>query len=254
MMKSPIRRRVAQAFDVELRQAPGLSAANKAIAALILVSTLLVILETESAIHEPNRMAFLWSERSILILFLAEYLLRLWSCLENPRFRSRWAYAVTPVAVIDLLVISTMVFSFLGLEGSILPLLRLVRLTRIAKLGKYSKALENIGQAIAERRSEQLVSLFIAFGLLLGSASALYLIEGELQPEAFGSIPRAMWWSVATLTTVGYGDIIPITPLGKFFASLTALTGIGLIAMPAGILASAFSAAMQKKNRLRNRD
>lgn len=95
---------------------------------------------------------------------------------------------------------------------------------------------------------ELLISLFMAFGLLVISATGLYHVAREKQPEAYGSIPRAMWCSVATLNTVGYGDTIPITPLGKSPASLTALTGIGLIAIPAGILASAFSAAVRKSN------
>jgi voltage-gated potassium channel len=94
----------------------------------------------------------------------------------------------------------------------------------------------------------------IAGALLLISASALYVLEGGAQPDAFGSIPRAMWWSVATLTTVGYGDVVPVTALGRVFATLTAITGVGLIAMPAGILASAFSDAMQRKRDREDKD
>lgn len=89
------------------------------------------------------------------------------------------------------------------------------------------------------------MSLGLATLLLLVSSTMLYLIEGAHQPETFGSIPRTMWWSIATLTTVGYGDVYPVTPLGKIFAGMTAVTGIGLIAMPTGILAAAFSDAIQ---------
>lgn len=152
----------------------------------------------------------------------------------------------SPATLLDLVVIVSIGFTLLGLEGVLLRLLRLIRLLRVARLGHFSRALGNIGHAIAERRMELVISVMIAFSLLLLSASALYVIQSEHQPEAFGSIPRAMWWSVATLTTVGYGDIVPVTPLGKIFAALTAITGIGLIAMPAGILASAFSAAMRR--------
>lgn len=247
-MNETLRRRTARHLVVELHDRPGLSMANKIIAAVILVSTVFVILETEVTVYEPNQKIFRWSEAFMLMFFSIEYLLRLWTSPENPRFRSRLSYAISPVSILDLVVIVSMAMSFLGLQGSLLRLLRLIRLLRLAKLGKYSKALKNIGEAIAERRFELLVSLFIAFGLLLASASALYLIEGERQPEVYGSIPRSMWWSVATLTTVGYGDCVPLTPLGKVFASFTALMGIGLIAMPTGILASAFSAAMQKKD------
>ncbi|MEQ1840861.1 MAG: ion transporter [Verrucomicrobiales bacterium] len=230
--------------DIIVNDLIGSGADNSAV---ILVSTIFVILETEVTIYEPHRRIFQWSEAFMLVFFSVEYLLRIWTAAENPKYRSRLGYALSPVAILDLVVIVSMGMAFLGLEGSLLRLLRLIRLLRLAKLGKYSKALKNIGEAIAERRFELLVSLFIAFGLLLASASALYLIEGERQPEVYGSIPRSMWWSVATLTTVGYGDCVPMTPLGKVFASFTALMGIGLIAMPTGILASAFSAAMQKK-------
>jgi voltage-gated potassium channel len=102
-------------------------------------------------------------------------------------------------------------------------------------------------EAVAKRRYELGISLIIAAVLMLLSASALYVIEGAGQPEAFGSITRSMWWAVATLTTVGYGDIVPLTALGKAFAAFTALTGIGLIAMPAGILAAAFSEVVQNR-------
>lgn len=99
-------------------------------------------------------------------------------------------------------------------------------------------------QAIAQRRHELGISAVVAIGLMLTSSTALYLAERGLQPEEFGSIPRAMWWSVATRTTVGYGDIVPVTALGRLFAALTAVTGIGLIALPTGILAGAFSEAL----------
>ena len=248
LMKEGLRKRIARHLVVELGNGHGLSTVNKIIVVVILVSTILVVLETEVTIYEPNQRVFRWSECFMLVFFLIEYILRIWTCPENPKFRSRLSYSLSPVAILDLIVILSMGLTFLGLEGSLLRLLRLIRLLRLAKLGKYSKALRNIGQAVAERRFELLVSLFIAFGLLLGSASALYLIEGDRQPEVYGSIPRSMWWSVATLTTVGYGDCVPHTPLGKIFASFTALMGIGLIAMPTGILASAFSAAMQKRD------
>jgi len=250
-MKAPqstARRRVSECIDMEMRRERGLSPLNRLIVAAILFSTLLVVLETETAIYERYQAFFFWSEAAMMVFFGAEYLARFWSCLENPRYPTRWAYFISPVAMLDLIVLITMALTFCGLDGSLLRLLRLVRLLRIAKLGKFSNAMHNIGQAIADRKMELLISLFMAFGLLVVSAAALYLVEGEKQPEAYGSIPRAMWWSVATLTTVGYGDTIPITPLGKFLASLTALTGIGLIAIPTGILASAFSAAVRKSD------
>lgn len=246
MKPHSLRHHIATQLDVDLHPRPGLSWCNRVIIAAILVSTAMVILETEPALFEPHRIWFVGFEKLILALFGIEFLLRLWTCIENPAWRSRLAYVRSPATLLDLVVIVSIGFTLLGLEGVLLRLLRLIRLLRVARLGHFSRALGNIGHAIAERRMELVISVMIAFSLLLLSASALYVIESEHQPEAFGSIPRAMWWSVATLTTVGYGDIVPVTPLGKIFAALTAITGIGLIAMPAGILASAFSAAMRR--------
>jgi len=245
---SRLRRKIANALDVNLGPRPGLSWANRLIVVLIALSAVVVILETEETIFEPYRGVFFVIELSFLTFFICEYGLRVWSSIENPQYRSRLSYIVRPVALIDLFVIITMAFTLVGIEGALLRLIRLFRLLRVMKLGKYSSALINIGSAISARRFELMVSLSAAFVLLLISASALYLLEGEVQPEAFGSIPRAMWWAMATLTTVGYGDVVPVTVGGRFFAMLTAITGVGLIAMPAGILASAFSEAIQKRN------
>jgi voltage-gated potassium channel len=109
-----------------------------------------------------------------------------------------------------------------------------------------SSAWRHIGEAISSRRSELFLSLFAGIGLMVFSATLLYLAEGDAQPDKFGSIPRALWWAVATLTTIGYGDIYPVTPIGKLLASVTAVTSIGLIALPTGILAAAFSDAMAR--------
>jgi voltage-gated potassium channel len=141
----------------------------------------------------------------------------------------------------------------------VLRLVRLVRIVALAKLGRYSSALNAIGHAIHSRRYELTMSLVIAGMLLLVSSTFLYLVEGEGQPDDFGSIPRAMWWSIATLTTVGYGDAVPQTVIGRILAGFTAITGIGLIAMPTGILAAAFSDALARQRearekRAKNRD
>jgi voltage-gated potassium channel len=248
---STMRSRVAKALDINLAIKPGLSWVNWLIVVMIGLSAFVVVLETEVTIFEPNRNLFFFIEMFFLAFFVIEYGLRVWVSVENERNKTRLHYIVRPVALIDLFVILTMAFTLIGIEGALLRLMRLFRLMRVMKLGKYSSALVNIGNAISARRFELIVSLSVAFVLLLVSAAALYLLEGEVQPEAFGSIPRAMWWAMATLTTVGYGDVVPVTLGGRFFAMLTAVTGVGLIAMPAGILASAFSEAIQKRNAAR---
>jgi voltage-gated potassium channel len=128
----------------------------------------------------------------------------------------------------------------------LLRLFRLIRILRLARLGRFSLAMHHLSQAVSERREELLLSLILATFVLVFSAAGMYFIEGENDPQTFGSIPRAMWWSVCTLTTVGYGDIYPHTALGKILGAFTSLAGIGLIAMPTGILAAAFSDAFQR--------
>jgi voltage-gated potassium channel len=251
---SRLRGALARALDPDLRPEPGLSPVNRAIIWLILLSLVLVVIETEPVVYERHHALFEGLELLLLAVFTVEYAARIWVSTENPRFSSRLDYARRPIALLDLFVIVTMAVSLVGFEGAILRLLRLARLLRVAKLGRFAEAFRTIWQAVGARRYELGVSLAIAVALLIVSASALYLLEGGLQPDAFGSIPRAMWWSVATLTTVGYGDVVPLTPLGRVFATLTAITGVGLIAMPAGILASAFSDALQREREKKNRE
>jgi voltage-gated potassium channel len=109
-----------------------------------------------------------------------------------------------------------------------------------------SRAWRHVSTAVHSRRFELGLTLGMALVAMLVSATLLYWAEGEAQPDKFGSIPRSLWWSIVTLTTVGYGDVLPITPLGKFISAVVAIIGIGIIAMPAGIMAAAFSDAIQK--------
>ena len=128
---------------------------------------------------------------------------------------------------------------------TILRCLRLIRLVRFAKLGRYTRTLDYFSCALKSHWPELLFSLLVSLLLLLLSATILFLIEGAAQPAEFGSIPRAMWWAIETLTTVGYGDVVPVTVAGKFAAGLVALTGISTVAMPAGIFAAAFGEAFR---------
>jgi voltage-gated potassium channel len=132
--------------------------------------------------------------------------------------------------------------------------MQLARLVRLARIGRFSRALNLVFEAIRSRGTELLMAIGIAFALMLAAATLLYIVEGPVQPEAFGSIPRAMWWAVATLTTVGYGDVVPVTPLGRVLAAVTALAGIGFIALPTGILASAFTDALRRARDERTHD
>lgn len=227
----------------------GLSPLNRLVVFVILLAVGLAILQSEPLVYDGNEALFRALEVVFALIFLAEYAARIWIAGENPdygpTFRGRLRYALTIPALIDLVATVSLFVTLFGSHGAVLRLVRLVRIVALAKLGRYSSALNAIGHALHSRRYELTMSLAIAGMLLLVSSTLLYLVEGQGQPDDFGSIPRAMWWSIATLTTVGYGDAYPVTPLGKVLAGFTALTGIGLIAMPTGILAAAFSDALQ---------
>jgi voltage-gated potassium channel len=246
---SPFRRRAAEALDPELRSAPGLSPINMAIIGLILLSITLGIIETEEQIVGENGAYFMAAEVVIFALFLIEYVLRIWSSIENPRYASRWEYARKPAPLLDLATLIVIGADLAGTQGFLLRLARLFRLFRLAKLGRFSDSWVMLGTALSQRRYELAMSVGLAIPLLVITSSLLYVAEGDVQPDEFGSIPRAMWWSIATLTTVGYGDVVPITVAGRILAALAAVAGVGLIAMPAGIIAGAFSEVIQERRR-----
>jgi voltage-gated potassium channel len=227
----------------------GLSPTNKIVFLVVLLSITLAILGTEDQIFERFSQLFLVAETSFTILFVLEYLFRVWSAGEDPKYQNmsgRLRYVLTPAALVDLLAILPLLIASGAPNLFAIRLVRLLQILRIARLGRFSRALRSVAEAIHSRRYELSVSALMATVALIFSATGMYLMEAEEQPEVFGSIPRALWWSVATLTTVGYGDVYPHTAVGKVFAGLTAVTGIGLIAMPTGILAAAFSDAFQK--------
>ncbi len=222
----------------------GLTLTQRVVLLAILVGVGIAILDTEpelpDGVHEALRIA----EVFVAAVFSVEYVLRVWSVGVEPRFAGvvgRLKYMVRPLVIVDLLALLPFLLGVLGGESLVLRSLRVLRLLALSKLVRYSEAMRIVIGSIVERRFELLFAVMIAALMILVSATALYLIEGTAQPKAFGSIVRAMWWSVVTLTTVGYGDVFPLTPLGKAFAAVTAIAGIGMIAMPTGILAAAFA-------------
>ncbi|WP_334193366.1 ion transporter [Pararhodobacter sp.] len=246
MNTSSLRHRVSAAIDPEMRVQSGLSPFNRVVVAGIIVLIAIAVLETEINVIRHYAWTMEGLKLGLFLFFGVEYGLRLWVATLNPKYSTVWQFARTPAALLDLVVLVTFVTPFLGLEAAVFRLLQLTRILRLARLGRYSRALNLLFDAFRSRATELLLSGMLAFGLMLGAATLLYLVEREAQPEAFGSIPRAMWWAVETLTTVGYGDVVPITPLGRFLAALTALCGIGIIALPTGVLAGAFSDAIRR--------
>ncbi|WP_114418881.1 potassium channel family protein [Marinospirillum perlucidum] len=229
----------------------GLSPVNLLVCVLIVMASLAAVLETEASLREVAGGFFFQLEVFFALVFSIEYLLRLYAAGEDPRYhglKGRIRYIFSFWALVDLLAIAPFFMGFIIQENAMsMRLLRVARLLRLSRLGRFSRAWESLVQALHARMYELLLSLALASFMLVVSAACLYAVEARHQPEAFGSIPRALWWSIATLTTVGYGDVTPLTPLGKVFAGFTAVAGIGIIAMPTGILAAAFSDAFQKQ-------
>ena len=178
-------------------------------------------------------------------LFGVEYILRVWSA--NLSKKGRWGYIKSFEGVIDLIAFLPALLIAGGSASVILRSLRIFRLLQLLKIGSVSRGILRIKIALSSCKSELMISIFLSLGLIFLGAVSIYFVEGQTQPEIFGSIPRALWWSMATLTTVGYGDVYPITTLGKIIASVMAIVGIGAVALPAGIIASAF---MSVSNRL----
>jgi voltage-gated potassium channel len=245
-----LRRRAYDQIDPRARQGRGLSAFNKAIIALVLLATVIAVLETEPALAHRYGVPFAVTEIVLGVIFAIEYALRLWSAPERNPTRSPWAervrFAISPVAIADLAAVVASLAVVGGSSALMVRLVRVARILRLAKLGRMSRAFDHMVEAISLRRDELLLSLAAGLFLMIMAATALYIVEGAVQPDKFGSIPRALWWSVATMTTIGYGDVYPVTGLGKFLAAVTAIISIGFIAMPTGILAASFSDAMQR--------
>ncbi|MBV6519732.1 MAG: potassium channel protein [Candidatus Brocadia sp.] len=220
---------------------------------LILLNVLAVILETVESIATQYRVFFTAFDVFSIGVFTIEYLLRLWTCTADARFRGavkgRARFTVTPFSLIDLMAILPFYLPmFLPLDLRFIRALRLFRLFRILKMGRYSESIRTLGNVLKEEKEALAITVFAVLILLVVASSLMYFVENAAQPEAFSSIPEAMWWGVATLTTVGYGDICPITPLGRFLGAIIALLGIGTIAVPAGIVTSGFAREIQKKH------
>lgn len=222
---------------------------------LILLNVIAVVLESVASLYIAHKAFFAAFETFSVTVFTVEYLARLWSSVERPThfeghssLKSRLVYIVTPMAVIDLLAILPFFLSAL-VPGLDLRFMRVVRIARIFKLTRYSKAVSILLQVLSQEKRSFGAALFVLIVVTILSACGIYLFEHSAQPGKFGSIPEALWWAVATLTTVGYGDVTPITVGGKIFGGIIAIIGIGMVALPAGILASGFVDELRRRER-----
>lgn len=221
------------------------------ILALIFLNVIAVIIGSVQSV-QARWGAFLNVFEAVSVaVFTFEYAARLWSCTTDPEFSGcilgRVRLASRAMTIIDLLAILPFYLPFLGVDLRSLRVLRLLRVLRVAKVGRYYSSL-NLIKKVFQSKKEELVLTSALMGLLLVvSSSLLYYCENAVQPDAFSSIPATMWWSVATLTTVGYGDMYPVTLMGKFCASIIAILGIGMFALPTGIIGAGFVEEIEKK-------
>ncbi len=204
--------------------------------ALIITNVIAIIVESETGSTD----FFYYFELISVIIFSIEYVIRV--------ITGGWRYVISWFGLIDMLAILPFYIPrLIKMDFRVIRALRLIRLLRVFKLGRYSNSLKLLTKVVKRSRADISITLFVVFILLLISSTMMYYIESDAQPEKFGSILQSFWWAVATLTTVGYGDIYPITGLGKILSGFIAILGIGIIALPTGIISSSFMEVLREE-------
>lgn len=237
----------------------GINFFSGTIIALVLISLLSLAIETELVRDDTGLnktwLPFVeWINIAVVWLFALEFGLRIWSEGENPRHAGlvgRLRFLAQPVTIADVLAFAPELVAMLFFPtytGMLFPAMRALRLFRLFKLARYLPAFAIVGAAVKRAWAPLMAALAVAAAQLYIAAMMLYFIEGQSKPEAFGSIARAMWWAVVTLTTVGYGDVYPETAWGRVAAGLVALAGVGIVALPTGILASSFAEEFRERH------
>lgn len=251
-----LRHRLYQQMEPNARDKGGLSPFNTFIVILVLMSFLALALETEPTMGADWMAAIHVFNIAIIFIFAVEYLARLWVAGENPKYRGlkgRLKYVCSGYAIADLIAflpeLLWLIFAPDDSSQQVVMALRVLRLARLAKISRFIPAFDILGATLQRAGQQLFTTLAMAMALVYISAVVLYFVEGVggEQQESFASIPRSIWWAIATLTTVGYGDVYPVTPLGRVFASIIAIAGIGMVALPAGVFASAFSDELRER-------
>ena len=224
---------------------------NTFIIVIIILNVLAVMLETVPSLQDQYGAFFEYFEIVSVIIFTIEYVLRVWSSNHDPKykhsFHGRLRYMFTPAALIDLLAILPFYLHvIIGLDLRMLRMLRLLRFFRLFRLTAYMKAAKLVTNVFKSKFHELLLSLILIMFLVIIASCLVYFAEHLQKDTKFTSIPATIWYAVVSLTTVGYGDMIPETPWGKVFASLILLAGVALFALPAGIITSGFLDEMRK--------
>ncbi|WP_131118743.1 cyclic nucleotide-gated ion channel [Lichenihabitans psoromatis] len=218
---------------------------------LVLISVASIVLETVPDLAAAYGAWFLGIEDVAVAIFSIEYILRLWSAPEEPNYSgsgewaARWAFARSLPALIDLISILPTIAGLI--LSAHLKIFLLLRLLRFFKLARYSPGMRSLAKVLEAERKALLASAIILLGFVILAAAAMYSAEHDAQPDKLGSIPAAMWWAIVTLTTVGYGDVYPITVVGRLVASVTMVFGLMMLALPVGIVATAFAEEIHRR-------
>jgi voltage-gated potassium channel len=229
---------------------------------LIIMSIIAVILQSEKTLDVKYFDIFYWFEVIAVIIFTLEYLSRVYTArMSYPELspgRAVLKYIFSPMAIVDFLAIIPfyieLAASLTG-EAEVFDLrfirvLRLMRLLRIFKLNRYSSSMKMIGDVMREEKEKLFITIFMTMILMVLASALVFTVENSSQPESFPNIYASMWWAIATLTTVGYGDVYPVTATGKILSGVIALLGIGLVALPTGILSGSFVQAINDEKEL----
>lgn len=219
--------------------------------ALIIANVTAVALESVPAIYLKYRVVFVGFERFSVGAYTIEYLVRVWSAAEDPRvsargpLKGRIAFAMRPLMVVDLMAFLPNYFAiFLPIDTRVL---RIFRLFRLVKLARYSPALPALLGVLYAERSALFASMILTLSVMCVSAELMLIAEGSVQPKVLGTLPDAMYWAITTLTTVGYGDIVPVTVAGRLIAGVTMVIGLLLFALPIGIIANGFVTDLHRR-------
>tara|TARA_B100000989_G_scaffold257321_1_gene206819 strand:+ start:2514 stop:3206 length:693 start_codon:yes stop_codon:yes gene_type:complete len=208
---------------------------------LIIANIIAMVLESHKFIQVQFSKFFYYFELISIIIFSFEYIYRIVISYTESKWGGVKNYVFSFFGFIDLIsILPFYIKQFVLLDGRFFRILRLFRLTRVFKLGRESKSLKLFIKALSAVKSELMFTLFLSILTILFSASAIYFLENKSQPEVFSSITASVWWATISLATVGYGDIVPITIWGKIFASIISLVGIGIVAIPTGIISASF--------------
>ena len=226
---------------------------NYFIMTLILVNVVTMILETVKVVYEPYKVYFHAFELFVIAVFTCEYIMRLLTAdMAYPcgsRIKSVLKYMFSFYGLIDLLAILPFYMPFTNLDLRIVRTLRLLRFLRLFKITRYNNSLELIRSVMSEKRSELGVTCFVIIIVMIIASFLMFYAENKAQPEHFPNVLSCIWWSIVTLTTVGYGDVFPVTGIGRLIGGVIAFLGIGLVALPTGIISAGFLEKLNSKNK-----